>query len=150
MTLALAALTPHGFTLKDLNNRIVVTINCHDLNRVDIKFSETIPVYRGTGMSVDKKEVCKLDFLLEFTLESQENKEGVTYKNGESSLTSPPIDKSLCEKIKEFFFKLLEWVLSRFCVKVEKEEVIIYMAHKLDDLKVENHFANMEPLTHNN
>lgn len=98
-------------------------INCYDSDCVAIIVKERIST---STFAKPSEELCKLDSSLEFTLESQDGKNGVTYKNGKLSLTVPERlkdynigDKSLFDIIKERFQKLCE-KLGFFKIKIER------------------------------
>ncbi|MFP3033373.1 MAG: hypothetical protein ACEY3M_20490 [Wolbachia sp.] len=70
--------------------------------------------YYEKSYTLDDK-VCDLSSSLEFTLHSQDGKDGATYKDGKLSLTVPKRlkdynigDKNLFDVIKECFQKLCE------------------------------------------
>ncbi|MGL9779278.1 MAG: hypothetical protein ACR5K5_03365 [Wolbachia sp.] len=120
-----------------------VYIHCGSPNSVEVKCeAPTVPV------SLSAEKICDLSFSLEFTLESQDEKNGVTYTNGNLSLTVPKRlkdynigDKSLFDIIKECFQKLCE-KFGFFKIKI---------GHELDkQLKVNSHLENMEPPIHSN
>ncbi|MFP3020271.1 MAG: hypothetical protein ACEY3F_02835 [Wolbachia sp.] len=115
-------------------------INCSDPSHATIRIEEKIAV---CTLAKPEEELCKLDSSLEFTLQSQDGKDDVTYKDGKLSLTVPKRlkdynigDKNLFDIIKECFQKLCE-KFGFFKIKI---------GHDLDkQLKVNS----VESLTHN-
>ncbi|WP_353282811.1 hypothetical protein [Wolbachia endosymbiont (group A) of Pogonocherus hispidulus] len=118
----------------------VTHINCSDPSHATIRIEEKIAV---CTLAKPEEELCKLDSSLEFTLQSQDGKDDVTYKDGKLSLTVPKRlknynigDKNLFDVIKECFQKLCE-KFGFFKIKI---------GHDLDkQLKVNS----VESLTHN-
>lgn len=100
-------------------------INCSDPSHATIKIEEKIAVYT---LAKPEEELCKLDSSLEFTLESQDGKDDVIYKDGKLSLTVPrklrdyKIDgRSLFDIIKEYFYKFCEKLGFKFEVEIEHD-----------------------------
>ncbi len=114
-------------------------INCSDPSRATIRIGEKIAV---CTLAKPEEELCKLDSSLEFTLESQDGKDDVTYKDGKLLLTVPrklrdyKIDgRNLFDVIKEDFYKFCEKL--GFKLKIE---------HNLDKpLEVNSHLESVEP-----
>lgn len=105
------------------------------------KNSDSVGVRCDTSMipiqvSGEEARVCDISFSLEFTLESQEGKDDVIYKDGKLSLTVPrklrdyKIDgRSLFDTIKEYFYKFCEKLGFKFEVEIEhnfEEEDSLY------------------------
>ncbi|MDE5060816.1 MULTISPECIES: hypothetical protein [Wolbachia] len=140
------ALGQHSFLV--LSPKRVMNIDYIDQNNVSIRSDMKLPIFfqRSDGKAGDK--VCDLSSSIEFTLESQDGKEGVIYKDGKLSLTVPKRlkdynigDKNLFDVIKECFQKFCER-LGFFKIKIE---------HGLDKPpKVNSHLENMEPPIHSN
>ncbi|MCM1002268.1 hypothetical protein [Wolbachia pipientis] len=114
-----------------------VNISCKSQNCVELRSHMEVPVMdQGLVSSVkndNHKEaiICNLQGSLEFTLESQDGKDGVTYKNGKLSLTVPrklrdykASDKNLFDILKEYFYRFCEKLGFKFEVEIE---------HDLDD-----------------
>lgn len=129
------------FTL--LSPQKTIVIDCTDPNHVKVKSEMAVP----TVKSDNPEEVCQINSSLEFTLESQDGKEGVTYTNGNLSLTVPRKlrdykidDRNLFDIIKEYFYKFCEKL--GFKLKIE---------HNLDKpLEVNSHLESVEPSAHSN
>ncbi len=126
----------------------VMNIDYIDQNNVSIRSDMKLSIFfqRSDGKAGDK--VCDLSSSIEFTLESQDGKEGVIYKDGKLLLTVPKRlkdynigDKNLFDAIKECFQK--------FCKRLEFFKIKI--EHGLDKPpKVNSHLENMKPPIHNN
>ncbi|GFR08666.1 uncharacterized protein TNCT_412571 [Trichonephila clavata] len=107
-----------------------------------------LPIFfqRSDGKAGDK--VCDLSSSIEFTIESQNDKDDVIYKDGKLSLTAPKRlkdynmgDKNLFDIIKECFQKLCE-KFGFFKIKI---------GHELDKQpKVNSHLESVEPPAHSN
>ncbi|MFT4314545.1 MAG: hypothetical protein AB3P11_05680 [Wolbachia pipientis] len=108
-------------------------INCSDPSHATIKIEEKIAVYT---LAKPEEELCKLDSSLEFTLESQDGKDDVIYKDGKLSLTVPRElrdykidDRNLFDIIKEYFYRFCEKLGFKFEVEIEhnfEEEDSLY------------------------
>ncbi len=120
-------------------------IDCSDPSHATIRIEEKIAV---CTLAKPEEELCKLDSSLKFTLQSQDGKDDVIYKDGKLSLTVPKRlkdynmgDKNLFNIIKECFQKLCE-KFGFFKIKI---------GHELDkQLKVNNHLESVEPPVHSN
>ncbi len=100
-------------------------INCSDPSHATIKIEEKITVYT---LAKPEEELCKLDSSLEFTLESQDGKDDVIYKDGKLSLTVPrklrdykTDGRNLFDIIKEYFYKFCEKLGFKFEVEIEHD-----------------------------
>ncbi|WP_250296597.1 hypothetical protein [Wolbachia endosymbiont of Oedothorax gibbosus] len=120
-----------------------VYIDCRNPNSVKVECKTSrIPVNLST------EKISDVSFSLEFTIESQDGKEGVIYKDGKLSLTAPKRlkdynidDKNLFDIIRECFQKLCE-KFGFFKIKIE---------HNLDKpLEVNSHLESVEPSAHSN
>ncbi|MCM1001586.1 MAG: hypothetical protein KTV72_04690, partial [Wolbachia endosymbiont of Melophagus ovinus] len=121
------------------------------------KVEEPISTY---VIAKPEKELCKLDSSLEFTLESQDGKDGVTYKDGKLSLTVPeelrdyPVinemrqSKSLFDVIKEIFLQLIEKVFGHTNdIKITKENDVVTIAGSFGkSLKVKSTLKEVKPI----
>lgn len=108
-----------------------IHINCTNRNcistRFDSKMSITDTKLLTNGRNSKEAVICQLNGSLEFTLESQDGKDGVTYKEGKLSFTVPQelennhtnskrehlqtdytVKKSLLDVIIDFFLFLLK------------------------------------------
>ncbi|BET37019.1 hypothetical protein C1A_73 [Wolbachia endosymbiont of Culex quinquefasciatus JHB] len=134
----------HGLTLQTPVK--VINIDCTDINHITVKSHMEIPVVEFDN---PEKKLSELSSSLKFTLESQDGKDDVTYKDGKLSLTVPrelknyKIDgKSLFDIIKEYFYKFCEKLGFKFEVEIE---------HNLgDSIEVNSHLESVQPPTHSN
>ncbi|MDR1139603.1 MAG: hypothetical protein LBJ80_02655 [Rickettsiales bacterium] len=117
------ALVQHSFIIESPEK--VISIDRISQNSVSVRSDVVLPIFfqKSDGKLGDR--VCDLSSSLEFTLESQDGKDGVTYKNGKLSLTVPERlkdyntgDKSLFDVIQDYFYKFCE-KLGFFTEKVE-------------------------------
>lgn len=100
-------------------------INCSDSNHVTFISDEVISV---RDFENPKEILCKLDSSLEFTLESQDGKDGVTYKDGKLTLTIPRELENYHSSDKEeqshsdttVKTSLLEHIIEKFLVIIEE------------------------------
>ncbi|WP_264687185.1 hypothetical protein [Wolbachia endosymbiont (group B) of Rhopobota naevana] len=106
----------------------VINIDYVNQNNVSIRSDMKLPILfqESDGQFGDK--VCDLSSSLEFTLESQDGKDDVIYKDGKLSLTVPrklrdyKIDgRSLFDIIKEYFYKFCEKLGFKFEVEIEHD-----------------------------
>ncbi|MDG7053635.1 MAG: hypothetical protein LKM45_07290 [Wolbachia endosymbiont of Alcedoecus sp.] len=143
-----------------------VNISCKSQNCVELRSHMEVPVMdQGLVSSVkndNHKEaiICNLQGSLEFTLESQDGKDGVTYKDGKLSLTVPeelrdyPVinemrqSKSLFDVIKEIFLQLIEKVFGHTNdIKITKENDVITIAGSFGkSLKVKSTLKEVKPI----
>ncbi|WP_264730620.1 hypothetical protein [Wolbachia endosymbiont (group B) of Episyrphus balteatus] len=116
----------HSFMMA--NPTKVISIDCISPNNVSVKSDMTLPILfqKSDGKCGDK--VCDLSSSLEFTLESQDGKDDVIYKNGKLSLTVPRKLRdyktdgiSLFDIIKEYFYKFCEKLGFKFEVEIEHD-----------------------------
>ncbi|MDR2831644.1 MAG: DUF5089 domain-containing protein [Rickettsiales bacterium] len=121
-----------------------VYIDCRNPNSVKVECKTSrIPVNLST------EKISDMSFSLEFTIESQNDKDDVTYKDGKLLLIAPrelknyKIDgKNLFDIIKEYFYKFCEKLGFKFEAKIE---------HSLGNpLEVNSHLKSVEPPVHNN
>ncbi len=120
-------------------------IDCSDPSHATIRIEEKIAV---CTLTKPEEELCKLDSSLKFTLQSQDGKDDVIYKDGKLLLTAPKRlkdynmgDKNLFDIIKECFQKLCE-KFGFFKIKI---------GHELDKQpKVNSHLESVEPPAHSN
>ncbi|WP_353284821.1 hypothetical protein [Wolbachia endosymbiont (group A) of Lasioglossum fulvicorne] len=135
-----------------------VLIDCKkdsDSVRVECR-TLTIPVKVLGGKN---RATCDMSFSLEFTIESQNDKDDVTYKDGKLSLTIPeelknfPVvnemqqGKSLFDIIKEIFFQLIEKVFGHTNdIEVIEEDGTITMISSFGKpLKVKSALKEVKP-----
>ncbi|WP_374698343.1 hypothetical protein [Wolbachia endosymbiont (group B) of Limnophora tigrina] len=139
--LSSCSLTPH-------NPKKALNIYCIDHNHIKVKSDMAIPI---TTFDNPEEKICDLSSSLEFTLESQDGKDGVTYKDGKLSLTAPEElknyqegGKSLFDIIKEHFQKFCEQLGFKF-------ETETQIKHNLENpLKVNSHLESVKPPVHVN
>ncbi|MDM8334839.1 hypothetical protein [Wolbachia pipientis] len=130
-----SALSSYGLIPQDPKK--VLNINYTDHTHIRIKSDMAIPVNK---LDNPEEKICDLSSLLEFTLESQDGKDGVTYKNGRLSLTAPrelenyyavnekeqlqsndTVKKSLLDVIIKFFLSFIEKFVG---IKLKNKQVI--------------------------
>ncbi|WP_265037014.1 hypothetical protein [Wolbachia endosymbiont (group A) of Anomoia purmunda] len=120
-----------------------VYIDCRNPNSVKVECKTSrIPVNLST------EKISDMSFSLEFTLQSQDEKDNVTYKDGKLLLTAPKRlkdynigDKNLFDIIRECFQKLCE-KFGFFKIKI---------GHNFDkQLKVNSHLEGVESPVHSN
>ncbi|MEY2392829.1 hypothetical protein [Wolbachia endosymbiont of Tettigetta isshikii] len=144
------ALFPHELMLQSQGT---IHINCINRNCVSIKSDNEISITDTKLLThdCDSKEavICQLNDSLEFTLESQDDKDGVTYKKGKLSLTIPKElesyqdgGKSLFDVIKEYFQKFCEKLGFKFEAKIKQ--------NLRKQLKVDSHLESVKPPAHIN
>ncbi|WP_264338381.1 hypothetical protein [Wolbachia endosymbiont (group A) of Cheilosia soror] len=143
-----SALSNYQLTLRDPDKVINIDYTGH--NNIRVKSDMEIPV---TKFNNPGEKICDLSTSLEFVLESQDGKDGVTYKDGKLLLTIPKELKNYKEEgrnlfdvIKEYFQKFCEKLGFKFEIKTQKIE------HDLDDsLKVNSHLKGLRtPISSNN
>ncbi|WP_224721435.1 hypothetical protein [Candidatus Wolbachia massiliensis] len=134
-TKASPELVKYNLTLQ--NPLKVINIHCTDINHISVKSDMVIPVVK---LDNPEEKLGELFNSLEFTLESQDGKDGVTYKEGKLSLAVPrklrdyKIDgKSLFDIVKEYFYKFCEKLGFKFETEIEhnfEEEDSLYEDEK--------------------
>ncbi|MDR2548468.1 MAG: hypothetical protein LBC34_03170 [Rickettsiales bacterium] len=157
-----ALFTQNGFKLNKYSLMLLnpvekaININCADINHITVKSDMIIPIVK----SDDPEEAYRINSSLEFTLESQDRKDSVTYKDGKLSLTIPeelkdyPVvdemqqSKSLFDVIKEIFFQLIEKVFGHTNdIKIIEENDVITMAGSFGkSLKVKSTLKEVKPI----
>ncbi|WP_265021345.1 hypothetical protein [Wolbachia endosymbiont (group A) of Icerya purchasi] len=105
--LSSCSLTPHS-PKKALN------IYCTDHNRIKVKSDMAMPI---TTFDNPEEKICDLSSSLEFTLESQDGKDGIIYKEGKLSLTIPEELKNYKDNGKSLFDIIKEY-FQKFCTKL--------------------------------
>lgn len=144
------ALFPHKLMLQSQGT---IHINCTNRNCVSIKSDNEMSITDTKLLThgCDPKEavICQLNNSLEFTLESQDGKDSVTYKKGKLSLTIPKElksyqdgGKSLFDVIKEYFQKFCEKLGFKFEAKIKQ--------NLRKQLKVDSHLESVKPPAHIN
>ncbi len=134
----------HGLSFRSID--YIIHINCDNNNHAAITVKEPIS---ACVTEKPEEELCKLGSSLEFTLESQDGKDDVIYKNGKLSLTVlrklrdyKTDGISLFDIIKEYFYKFCEKLGFKFEVEIE---------HDLgDSIEVNSHLESVQPPIHSN
>ncbi|UIP91898.1 hypothetical protein IYZ83_001430 [Wolbachia pipientis] len=123
-------LTPHS-PKKALN------IYCTDHNRIKVTSDMAMPI---TTIDNLEEKMCDLSSSLEFTLESQDGKNSIIYKEGKLSLTIPEELKDYKDNGKTLFDMIKE-CFQKFCAKLGfKPETKIQIEHSLGtQIKVNNY-----------
>ena len=123
-------LTPHS-PKKALN------IYCTDHNRIKVTSDMAMPI---TTIDNPEEKMCDLSSSLEFTLESQDSKNGIIYKEGKLSLTIPEELKNYKDNGKSLFDIIKEY-FQKFCAELGfKYETKIQIEHDLGtQIKVNNY-----------
>ncbi|WP_264711326.1 MULTISPECIES: hypothetical protein [unclassified Wolbachia] len=126
-----------------------VYIDCKNPNSVKVECK--IPKAPVKLLDFSEKKICDISFSMEFTLESQNGKEGLIYRDGKLLLDVPEElknyqdgDKSLFDIIREYFEKFCKILGFTFATKIE---------HNLgNELKVDSHgyLENVEPPVRSN
>ncbi|UIP93354.1 hypothetical protein JSQ73_000490 [Wolbachia endosymbiont of Anopheles demeilloni] len=113
------------YNLISTNPVKVINIDCTDINHITIKSDMAIPIVEFDN---PEKKLSELDSSLEFTLQSQDGKDDVIYKDGKLSLTVPRKLRdyktdgiSLFDIIKEYFYKFCEKLGFKFEVEIEHD-----------------------------
>ncbi|QOD38110.1 hypothetical protein [Candidatus Wolbachia massiliensis] len=132
----------------------VIHINCTDRNCISIKSnSEMLITDTKLLANCDDPEeavICQLNSSLEFTLESQGDKDGVTYRNGKLSLTVPEELKNYQGEDDKSLFDIIQEYFQRFCEKLGfKFEANTQIERNLrKQLKVDSHLEGLKPPVH--
>ncbi|MDR0772875.1 MAG: hypothetical protein LBE46_00830 [Wolbachia pipientis] len=123
-------LTPHS-------PKKVLNIYCTDHNHIKVTSDMAMPI---TTIDNPEEKICDLSSLLEFTLESQDGKNSITYKEGKLSLTIPEELKNYKDNGKTLFDIIKEY-FQKFCAKLGfKPETKIQIEHSLGtQIKVNNY-----------
>ncbi|MDM8335466.1 hypothetical protein [Wolbachia pipientis] len=111
-------------------------------NNVSIRSDMKLPIFLQNSEGELGDEVCDLSSSLEFTLESQNEKDGVTYTNGTLSLVVPrklrdyKMDgRSLFDLIKEYFYKFCEKLGFKLETKIE---------HSFGELRADSYLKGVQ------
>lgn len=130
------ALFSHKLVLNVPQGQGTIHINCTNRNCVNVKSGSEISIIDTKLLTellangCDSKEavMCQLNSSLEFTLESQDGKDGVTYKDGKLSLTVPQELENYHTNNKEEQLQsddtvkkiLLDVIIESFLILIEK------------------------------
>lgn len=128
--LSSCSLTPH-------NPKKALNIYCTDHNRIKVTSDMAMPI---TTIDNPEEKICDLSSSLEFTLESQDGKNSITYKEGTLSLTIPEELKNYKDNGKTLFDIIKEY-FQKFRAKLGfKPETKIQIEHSLGtQIKVNNY-----------
>ncbi|MGL9718413.1 MAG: hypothetical protein ACR5K9_07130 [Wolbachia sp.] len=148
------ALFPHELMLRSQG---AIHINCTNRNCVSIKsdnemsITDTKLLTELLANDCDPKEavICQLNNSLEFTLESQDGKDSVTYKKGKLSLTIPKELKSYQDGGKSLFDVIKEY-FQKFCEKLGFKLEAKIQQNLRKQLKVDSHLESVKPPVHIN
>ncbi|XCA33231.1 MAG: hypothetical protein ABS808_05655 [Wolbachia endosymbiont of Polyergus mexicanus] len=113
------------------NPKKVINIDCANQNNVRIRSDMRLPILSVKNQVMHGDKICDLSNSLEFTLESQDGKDFVTYKDGKLSLTIPKELKNYKDNGKSLFDIIKEY-FQKFCAKLGfKPETKIQIEHSL-------------------
>lgn len=121
----------------------IISLDCTNENSLEVKYSDKITL-SNLCENGSPREICELSSSLEFTLDSQNNKD-VTCRDGKLSFTAPKElenykvgDKNLFDIIKEYFQSFCEKLGFKFEAKIE---------HHFGEPSQNGHLDNMEQPT---
>lgn len=113
------------------NPKKVINIDCANQNNVRIRSDMRLPILSVKNQVMHGDKICDLSNSLEFTLESQDGKDFVTYRDGKLSLTIPKELKNYKDNGKSLFDIIKEY-FQKFCAKLGfKPETKIQIEHSL-------------------
>lgn len=113
------------------NPKKVINIDCANQNNVRIRSDMRLPILSVKNQVMHGDKICDLSNSIEFTLESQDGKDFVTYKDGKLSLTIPKELKNYKDNGKSLFDIIKEY-FQKFCAKLGfKPETKIQIEHSL-------------------
>ncbi|WP_434732239.1 hypothetical protein [Wolbachia endosymbiont of Zygogramma bicolorata] len=113
------------------NTKKVINIDCANQNNVRIRSDMRLPILSVKNQVMHGDKICDLSNSLEFTLESQDGKDFVTYRDGKLSLTIPKELKNYKDNGKSLFDIIKEY-FQKFCAKLGfKPETKIQIEHSL-------------------
>ncbi|WP_341821416.1 hypothetical protein [Wolbachia endosymbiont (group A) of Myopa testacea] len=113
------------------NPKKVINIDCANQNNVRIRSDMRLPILSVKNQVMHGDKICDLSNSLEFTLESQDGKDFVTYRDGKLSLTIPKELKNYKDDGKSLFNIIKEY-FQKFCAKLGfKPETKIQIEHSL-------------------
>ncbi|WP_375316615.1 hypothetical protein [Wolbachia endosymbiont (group A) of Colletes cunicularius] len=113
------------------NPKKVINIDCANQNNVRIRSDMRLPILSVKNQVMHGDKICDLSNSLEFTLESQDGKDFVTYRDGKLSLTIPKELKNYKDNGKSLFDIIKEY-FQKFCAKLGfKPETKIQIEHGL-------------------
>ncbi|WP_341812589.1 hypothetical protein [Wolbachia endosymbiont (group A) of Conops quadrifasciatus] len=113
------------------NPKKVINIDCANQNNVRIRSDMRLPILSVKNQVMHGDKICDLSNSLEFTLESQDGKDFVTYRDGKLSLTIPKELKNYKDNGKSLFDIIKEY-FQKFCAKLGfKPETKIQIEYSL-------------------
>nr|WP_281508651.1 hypothetical protein [Wolbachia endosymbiont (group B) of Pandemis cinnamomeana] len=136
--LSSCSLIPHS-PKKALN------IYCTDHNCIKVTSDMAMPI---TTVDNPEEKICDLSSSLEFTLESQNDKDDIIYKEGKLSLTIPEELKNYKDNGKSLFDIIKEY-FQKFCAELGfKHKTKIQIEHDLGtQIKVSNYLGGTISIT---
>lgn len=122
------------------NPKKVINIDCANQNNVRIRSNMRLPILSVKNQVMHGDKICNLPSSLEFTIESQNGEDFVTYGDGKLSLTIPEELKNYKDNGKSLFDIIKEY-FQKFCAELGfKHETKIQIEHDLGtQIKVSNY-----------
>ncbi|WP_338406829.1 hypothetical protein [Wolbachia endosymbiont (group A) of Longitarsus flavicornis] len=113
------------------NPKKVINIDCANQNNVRIRSDMRLPILSVKNQVIHGDKICNLPSSLEFTIESHNGEDFVTYRDGKLSLTIPEELKNYKDNGKNLFDIIKEY-FQKFCAKLGfKPETKIQIEHSL-------------------
>ncbi|WP_265026755.1 hypothetical protein [Wolbachia endosymbiont (group A) of Bombylius major] len=113
------------------NPKKVINIDCANQNNVRIRSDMRLPILSVKNQVMHGDKICNLPSSLEFTIESHNSEDFVTYRDGKLSLTIPEELKNYKDNGKNLFDIIKEY-FQKFCAKLGfKPETKIQIEHSL-------------------
>ncbi|WP_353285396.1 hypothetical protein [Wolbachia endosymbiont (group A) of Beris morrisii] len=111
------------------NPKKVINIDCANQNNVRIRSDMRLPILSVENQVMHGDKICNLPSSLEFTIESHNGEDFVTYRDGKLSLTIPKELKNYKDNGKSLFDIIKEY-FQKFCAKLGfKPETKIQIEH---------------------
>ncbi|BEP32311.1 MAG: hypothetical protein WBIAU2_05380 [Wolbachia endosymbiont of Drosophila biauraria] len=111
------------------NPKKVINIDCANQNNVRIRSDMRLPILSVKNQVMHGDKICNLSSSLEFTIESHNGEDFVTYRDGKLSLTIPKELKNYKDNSKSLFDIIKEY-FQKFCAKLGfKPETKIQIEH---------------------
>lgn len=111
------------------NPKKVINIDCANQNNVRIRSDMRLPILSVKNQVMHGDKICNLPSSLEFTIESHNGEDFVTYRDGKLSLTIPKELKNYKDNGKSLFDIIKEY-FQKFCAKLGfKPETKIQIEH---------------------
>ncbi|WP_410530449.1 hypothetical protein [Wolbachia endosymbiont (group A) of Lasioglossum fulvicorne] len=113
------------------NPKKVINIDCANQNNVRIRSNMRLPILSVKNQVMHGDKICNLPSSLEFTIESHNGEDFVTYGDGKLSLTIPEELKNYKDNGKSLFDIIKEY-FQKFCAELGfKHETKIQIEHDL-------------------